>query len=261
MKIADMHVHSTFSPDGISTMEEQCQQAIIKEIPIICFTDHVDFNSAERNMDRITDNRGRNFDLCDYFGEIERLQNKYPSIEILSGIEFSEPHLFPDEFDEYQRYPFDYILASIHHCYNMVFPGAANLDEEQAVYEYYDLMSKSISWCSCQAIAHIDFPRRYFDRWRVQQRTLDHILKLIIQKGIALEINTSSITAQSASPMPEIPVLRRYLELGGSKVVLGSDAHDCKKLANGFSTVIPIIPEQLEIGYFKQRVFVPIKPN
>ena len=39
--IADMHVHSTFSPDGISTMEEQCIAALEKGERIICFTDHV----------------------------------------------------------------------------------------------------------------------------------------------------------------------------------------------------------------------------
>ena len=44
--IADMHVHSTFSPDGISTMEEQCIAALEKGERIICFTDHVDYNVA-----------------------------------------------------------------------------------------------------------------------------------------------------------------------------------------------------------------------
>ena len=47
--IADMHVHSTFSPDGISTMEEQCIAALEKGERIICFTDHVDYNVAEKN--------------------------------------------------------------------------------------------------------------------------------------------------------------------------------------------------------------------
>ena len=31
MRLADMHIHTTFSPDGKSSMEEQCIKAI--EIP------------------------------------------------------------------------------------------------------------------------------------------------------------------------------------------------------------------------------------
>ena len=54
--IADMHVHSTFSPDGISTMEEQCIAALEKGERIICFTDHVDYNVAEKNNGIIKDN-------------------------------------------------------------------------------------------------------------------------------------------------------------------------------------------------------------
>ncbi|WP_298018915.1 PHP domain-containing protein [uncultured Dysosmobacter sp.] len=51
-----MHVHSTFSPDGISTMEEQCIAALEKGERIICFTDHVDYNVAEKNNGIIKDN-------------------------------------------------------------------------------------------------------------------------------------------------------------------------------------------------------------
>ena len=50
MRLADMHIHTTFSPDGKSSMEEQCIKAIESGIPIICFTDHVDFNSSEINV-------------------------------------------------------------------------------------------------------------------------------------------------------------------------------------------------------------------
>ena len=39
MRLADMHIHTTFSPDGKSSMEEQCIKAIEIGIPIICFTD------------------------------------------------------------------------------------------------------------------------------------------------------------------------------------------------------------------------------
>ena len=62
-------------------------------------------------MGKVKDNRKQNFNIKEYFNEIERLNALYyPSIEILSGIEFSEPHLFKDEFEYYSSLPFDYIL-------------------------------------------------------------------------------------------------------------------------------------------------------
>ena len=67
MRLADMHIHTTFSPDGKSSMEEQCIKAIEIGIPIICFTDHVDFNSSEINVGRIINKASTNFDVSEYF--------------------------------------------------------------------------------------------------------------------------------------------------------------------------------------------------
>ena len=67
MRLADMHIHTTFSPDGKSSMEEQCIKAIEIGIPIICFTDHVDFNSSEIIVGRIINKAYTNFDVSEYF--------------------------------------------------------------------------------------------------------------------------------------------------------------------------------------------------
>lgn len=143
MRLADMHIHTTFSPDGKSSMEEQCIKAIEIGIPIICFTDHVDFNSSEINVGRIINKASTNFDVSEYFYEVNRLRRIYNSIQILIGIEFSELHLFPTEFEDYSSMPFDYILGSIHHCYGSVFPGAKNIEESKAIDEYYNLIKPS----------------------------------------------------------------------------------------------------------------------
>lgn len=254
-----MHVHSKFSPDGISSMDEQCIEAIRKGVSIICFTDHVDYNTAEKNMGYVKDNTSANFDVTEYFYEIERLRIKYPNLKILSGIEFSEPHLFRQKFEEYSKLPFDYILGSIHHCYDSVFPGAANLPEPQAIFEYYDLMIQSIKECSFNGIAHIDFPRIFFDEWNIGDQKLDYILRLIIENDIALEVNTSSLNKECVIPMPTWDIIKRFSELGGCKIVLGSDAHESMRLAYDFEMIIPNLPKSLVVGYYEKRVFTPLK--
>ncbi len=46
-------------------MEELCIKAIEIGIPIICFTDHVDFNSSEINVGRIINKASTNFDVSE----------------------------------------------------------------------------------------------------------------------------------------------------------------------------------------------------
>ena len=226
----DMHVHSKFSIDGVSTMEDYCLIAEKSGIRAICFTEHVDFNSEEKNLSIVKDNRKQNFVVEDYFSELNRLREKYSSIILLSGIEFSEPNMFPDEFALYSSYPFDCITAGIHHCYNSVFPGAGNLSVSKAIHEYYQIMQKAIEFGGFQVMAHLDFPKLFFDKWIINNDVLDTILSTMINKDILLEVNTSSLNNPCDEPMPSYFIINRYVELGGNKIVIGSDAHSC---ANG----------------------------
>ena len=149
---------------------------------IICFTDHVDYNVAEKNNGIIKDNSKANFIIEEYLIEIDRLRKKYPELKILKGIEFSEPHLFKKEFERYSQYPFDYILGSVHHCYEGVFPGAANISEDEAIKEYYDIMIRSLEECFFDGMAHLDFPRSFFDHWNISETIINRILELMVEK-------------------------------------------------------------------------------
>lgn len=259
MKKADIHIHTLFSPDGKSAMEEYCNSAINHGIDAICFTDHVEFNDKEINLGVIKNKEIWNFDVDVYIGEIERLKEKYTEIEILSGIEFSEPQLFKNEFERYLKFPFDYIIGSIHHCKNEVFPGDKNLSEAQAICEYYELMISSIEYGGFQAVGHLDFPRRYFNKWDIPHELIDKVLISLIDKGITLEVNTSSIKEDSKEPMPKYSVVERYYDLGGRRIVIGSDAHSVSMFANEFDSVIIKLKEKFEIGYFKKKEFISCK--
>lgn len=35
MRLADMHIHTTFSPDGKSSMEEQCKSKLIRFVNFV----------------------------------------------------------------------------------------------------------------------------------------------------------------------------------------------------------------------------------
>lgn len=79
--------------------------------------------------------------------------------------------------------------------------------------------------------------------------------RAMIKKDIILEVNTSSIMNASDEPLPRYSIIDRYVQLGGRRVVLGSDAHISVKLGNAFSSVVRKLPNTCVIGYFKNRVF------
>lgn len=69
-EFVDMHVHSKFSIDGMSTMEDYCLIAGKTGTRVICFTEHVDFNSAEKNLSIV--NQSNIQSICDLlFGIVD----------------------------------------------------------------------------------------------------------------------------------------------------------------------------------------------
>lgn len=245
---ADMHVHTNYSVDGKSTMEEYCKIALQRNVSKICFAEHVDFNFMEYSKWK--------FDVDAYFNELDQMRCRYSELELLAGIEFSEPHLFPSEFKYMSNLPFDNVIASIHHCENSIFPAPKNLNVEQASCEYWNLMLETVKFGGFQTLAHIDFPRRYFDYWIYNKNIIDEILKTMIDKCIVLEVNTSTIIGQCIDPMPTYDIIQRYRELGGNKIVIGSDAHSKENLALSFEKLNFKCFSELKVGYFINKKFV-----
>ena len=63
---------------------------------------------------------------------------------------------------------------------------------------------------------------------------IDEILKLLISKGKGIEINTAGLKSGLEYVHPHEFILKRYRELGGEIVTVGSDAHDKSRVADNF---------------------------
>lgn len=63
----------------------------------------------------------------------------------------------------------------------------------KAIYEYYQIMQKTVELGGFQVLAHLDFPKLFFDKWVIDDDVLDMILSIMIDKNILLEVNTSSL--------------------------------------------------------------------
>jgi histidinol-phosphatase (PHP family) len=62
-------------------------------------------------------------------------------------------------------------------------------------------------------------------------------MKYIIQKDIALEVNASGLYAACKTENPHPELLKRYLELGGELVTIGSDAHIPERVGGKFAVL------------------------
>ena len=69
---------------------------------------------------------------------------------------------------------------------------------------------------------------------------IDAVLKSLIERGRGIEINTSGFKYGISNTYPSLDIVKRYKELGGKYVTLGSDAHKAKYIGYGFDKAYEI---------------------
>lgn len=251
--ISDLHVHTCFSVDSSETMASYCEEAILKGVRYICFTDHVDYNK--------TDDGYGYYKPEAYYDEFRRVQDLYSDkVELLCGIEFSEPHLYPGEFETITKLNYDFILGSIHYWFDDLFASELQkkgITLEDAFERYWKEVYKAVSFGGFDSLAHIDFPKRYYKDCISDEDTMYDIFKMMVKNNISLEINTSSLRKGLNEAMPGRDLLELYEKAGGGKVTIGSDAHKIDELAKGYNEAIAMITPALVNGFYKDRKFIP----
>ena len=119
--LVDYHTHTEFSDDSIYPMEKVIEHAISMNMDEICFTDHVDYGikqdwDSEHTIEYRNGEPLANVDYPNYITKIKELQQKYQNqINIKMGLEFGiQMHTIPQYEMLFQKYPFDFIILSIH---------------------------------------------------------------------------------------------------------------------------------------------------
>ncbi|MCL2030667.1 MAG: histidinol-phosphatase HisJ family protein [Oscillospiraceae bacterium] len=235
--IFDMHVHTKYSCDSSSEMDALCAEAVRKGVRSMCLTDHVDCNCHD-------DGYGY-YDAEGFFRDFSAAREKYTGkLELLCGIEFAEPHLYPERLAEHTRRPYDYVLGAIHFWYQNMF--ASQLVETgvpvEVCYEHYwNEMLAAVRAGGFDCVAHTDFPKRYYGELRFGAEILREICSEMVRRGICLEINTSTLRKGFSETMPDKAILEVYKACGGRYVTVGSDAHHTGDVAAGWEYAAGLI--------------------
>jgi len=229
-------------------MEDMVVQAIKKNVKILAFTDHVDYEYGADSLNFL-------FDLNDYLKEFKRLKSKYnKDIEILSGVELGmQPHLsnrIPKLID---LNIFDFVIMSIHTAKGQelhegsFFTGKTTV---KAYTEYYeDLLLTLEKFNDFDTVGHLNLIDRYVKytdnvvEIEEYQDLLVKVLQKIITLGKGIEINTSGIRYGINSFLPNIKILNLYRDLGGEIITIGSDAHKPDDISSGYKDGIELLKE------------------
>ena len=245
---SDFHMHTNFSTDSDSTPEQMIEGAIQKGLQTICFTDHQDVDFPKSIMPE-----GFQVDFENYFETLRKLQIKYQNqIEILIGVELGlQPHLGKVYKELAENYPFDFIIGSVHILDGMdpyfkeYFEGKTDEEGYRRAFEITLENIKNIS--DYDVLGHLDYVVRY---GKNQDRDyscskyagyIDEILRHLIENGKGLEINTAGFKYGLSFAHPHTDVLKRYRELGGEIITIGSDGHKPEHIAYDFHKVSDIL--------------------
>ncbi len=225
----DYHVHSNCSGDSTAPMLDVCRTAIKRGITEICFTEHVDFEP--------TDTCYQKFDYQHYLRCVERARETFTGqLVIRAGIEVDYQRKYHSLIGDFLAHKtFDYVLGAAHYVDGIIledhekyFPGKTAYD---AYAPYFDNVLAVVETGWFDSLAHPDLCKRYgvryFGRFDPEPHSdvLDRIARALIERGMAMEINTSGLRQSPRDLYPDIRILHRYRTLGGKNITVGSDSH------------------------------------
>ena len=90
------------------------------------------------------------------------------------------------------------------------------------------------------------------------QDRLDKVLKKLSENDKALEVNTSGLRQKINRTLPDEDVIRRFRELGGKYVTIGSDAHRWGDVGSGIEDGLQLL---LKCGFTHFTVYEKRKPK
>lgn len=224
----DFHIHSSVSFDSETDAKDIAQAARKNGLAEICFTDHWDYLPAPEDPHKL-------FSLEEYDRAYENLSVN--GLKIRRGIELG---LNEWNMEECQRVlnenSFDFVIGSVHYA-----DGYDPYDQrywegksaETAYMRYLEKVLECVkSHRDFDVLGHLTYvckspcnpfhaPLRYEECGDIA----DEIMRILIGNGKGIEINTSGVD-RGVDLLPSLDYVRRFRELGGEIITVGSDSHD-----------------------------------
>ena len=243
--ISDSHVHSDCSFDGTDPVMMICERAAALGLYSIAVTDHCECDIYYKE--------GFDRSVVQSFFETRKARAVfYGRLQVYAGIELGQPITDPKATREaLSAGAFDFVLASVHNLPGQKDFYYLNYTDENVdplLSDYFDHVLQVAKWGQFDSLAHLTYPLRYIlaqPGLRVElskyREKIDAVLLELIQQKKALEVNTSGLRQQIGDTLPDAGIVRRFYELGGTYVTLGSDAHRWADMSAGIEEAMSMI--------------------
>ena len=236
----DFHIHSSLSFDSNTPAEDIANAAVSAGLREICFTDHWDYFPRPTDMHSL-------FSLDEYSRIYDSLS--VDGLTVRRGVEIglNEWNMKDCNALLTQR-PFDFVIGSIHFA-----DGYDPYDKEywegksarKAFMDYFEKTYECVKLHdNFDVLGHLTYvcksPNNPFNsqpEYKDYREIADEIMRVLVKKGKGMEINTSGID-RGVGLLPSLDYIRRFKELGGEIITVGSDAHDSVRVGQYCNEVI-----------------------
>lgn len=259
--LTDYHVHlhesKGLSLDWLKEYVKAAKDAGIEELGI---SEHAYFFD-ETDQILINDwaNGRRTLHFSDYLTLFA--EAKDAGIPVKMGIEMDYIPGKEKEIEAFiSRYPFDYIIGSVHWIGDWGIDLAAYKSEyerrnmEEVYRAYFDQVVTLADSGLFQFVGHIDLVKIFNyrpDNARFLEEEYDRVVKALARSGTSIEISTAGLRKPVGEIYPDPKLLRKCYDAGVT-IVLSSDAHEPLHVGYAYDEALSLARS---VGYREIQVF------
>ena len=231
-EIIDLHVYTNNSPCGHDKISMLCEAAAEKGVRAVAFTDLCPLDAAaEFDMHRRL--RHAFFDMS------KAKQFFFGAISVFAGIEFEQAIAAPQTVrDVLSRQTYDIVLTSVTRRPDgsdfWLSPNMDAADFRAFSQEYAALLTRTVEETDFDVLSRLLAPLRRTNADPAPfEDAMRGVLRLLAQKGKALEVDTKDILGSERLRDLYLRLISHFRDCGGTAVTLGSESMFYDEVGNG----------------------------
>jgi histidinol-phosphatase (PHP family) len=244
--IVDYHIHTRASSDGKGTMEDYVLKARQKKIDEIGFSDHIDKERLDEPSD-LFDKK-----MVQYVEDFAEIKED-ADVELKLGCEVD---YFPDRVgqtrDLLKKYPFDYVIGSVHFIGDWGVDDHRRIDEHsrrdalKSYEDYFGLVREMCETRLFDIVGHLDLIKIFGLKPEADlSRIYTETARTLCNCHMCAEINAKGLTRPCREIYPA-PKFLRILRDNCVPITFGSDAHNPNDLG---LNLVEALKQAKQAGY------------
>ena len=238
--ISDNHTHSGNSFDGNDSVMMMCERAANLGLYSITVTDHCECNEYYGNKDNIDYKKAIKDSITDTAKARAMYMNR---LAVYTGIELGQPYQNMEAAKEVLSFTeYDFVIGSLHNLKGELDFYFLEYTPQKAIElldRYFGELTELVETGCFDSLAHLTYPMRYISA----------------NPEITVNIGYFQVIGKT---MPGEDIIKRFKELGGKYVTIGSDAHRWGDVGSGIEDGMRVL---LKCGFTHFTVYEKRKPR